>query len=207
MTGELKLGSRWLPFRADQILSASQGFVWRAVVGERLLRFSGADVMGPDGSTMEFRLYGLVPVVRDSGSDVARSAAGRLAAETVGWLPQALTPQSGARWRPIDDLRAVVTLESPHGPIDVEVEVDVDGRLRSVGLQRWNGATKPPRAQPFGGAFSSEFVTDDGVLLANDCTVGWGWNSDWWPSGVFFTGQLQSAHHDASAIDRSRWRG
>ena len=192
MSGELKVGSRWLPFQARQILSASTGFVWSAEVGGRFLRFSGADVMEPDGSSMEFRLLGLIPVVRSSGPDIARSAAGRLAAETVAWLPQALAPQSGARWTTIDDRHATVTLRRPCGTTSVDVEVDDEGRLRSVGLQRWNSDAKPPQPQPFGGRFGSEFATGDGVLLANDCEVGWGWNTGWWPSGRFFTGRIRS---------------
>ena len=56
---------------------------------------------------MHFRLHGLIPVVHSSGPDIARSGAGRLAAETVAWLPQALVPQSGAQWTPIDQHRAL----------------------------------------------------------------------------------------------------
>ncbi len=111
MAGWIKLG-RWMRFRADQILRAGVGFVWRPVVGGRILRFTGADLLGPEEARMEFRLHGLVPVARASGSDVARSAAGRLAAETVAWLPQALTPQAGARWRAMDEARAAVTLRA-----------------------------------------------------------------------------------------------
>lgn len=198
MTGELKLGSHWLGFRAEQILVASTGFVWRALVGGWLVRFSGADEMGPDGASMEFRLHGLIPVVRAKGPDVERSAAGRLAAETVAWLPQALAPQSGAQWTPIDDDRATVTLRGPYGATSVEVVVADDGRLLSVGLDRWNGAAKPPELQPFGGDVGSEFVTDEGVRVGNDLTVGWGWHTGWWPSGTFFLGRLRTVRHGAS---------
>ncbi len=69
---------------------------WALVVGGRVVRFVGADLLGPHGARMEFRLHGIVPVVRASGPDTARSAGGRLAVETVAWLPQTLTPQCGA---------------------------------------------------------------------------------------------------------------
>ena len=193
MRGRLRLGPLWLPFRADQILAAGRGFVWRAIVGQRLVRFSGADVMTPEGASMHFRLHGLIPVVRSSGPDIARSGAGRLAAETVAWLPQALVPQSGAQWTPIDQHRAIVTLAHPGGTSNVEVTVDDEGRLRSAGLDRWNGSAKPPRLEPFGGEFDDEFVTPDGVRLADRCRVGWGWNTDGWATGQFFTARLDSA--------------
>lgn len=198
MRGRLKLGPRWLPFRADQILAAGRGFVWRAIVGNRVVRFSGADVMTPEGASMEFRLHGLIPVVRSGGPDIARSAAGRLAAETVAWLPQALVPQAGAQWTALDHRRAVVTVAHPGGPAGVEgtavqVTVDDEGRLTSCGLDRWNGSARPPRLEPFGGEFDDEFVTPEGVRLGDRCRVGWGWGTDGWASGQFFTAQIDSA--------------
>ena len=115
MAGRIRLGSRWLPFTARQVLRAGVGFVWRPVVGGRLLRFTGADLLGPDGARMEFRFHGLVPVAAGAGPDVARSAAGRLAAETVAWLPTAVVPQAGATWSMVDHERAVVAVPTPSG--------------------------------------------------------------------------------------------
>ena len=126
MTGSIKLGPRWMMFRSQQILRAGVGFVWRPVVGGRLVKFVGADLLGPDDSRMEFRFHGLIPVVRATGPDIARSAAGRLAAETVMWLPQALTPQAGATWAGVDDDRAVVSLAGEHDLPEVEVTVRPD---------------------------------------------------------------------------------
>ena len=185
MNGRIKLG-RWMPFRADEILRAGVGFVWRPVVGGRILRFTGADLLGSEEARMEFRLHGLVPVVRASGADVARSAAGRLAAETVAWLPQALTPHAGAQWTAIDDARAVVTLEAAGGTVEVEVEVEADGRLRSIGLQRWKDSADPPGEEPFGGTVDEEFLTADGVRIAGAGSVGWGWGTPQWEEGEFF---------------------
>lgn len=150
MEGKIELGGRWFPFSAEQILRAREGFVWSPVVGGRIVRFGGADILTADDARMEFRLHGLIPVVRADGPDIRRSAQGRLAAETVVWLPQALTPQLGARWTPVDDERAIVTLDAAGAHIDVEVAVDGDGRIRRIGLDRWNGSVDPPRLEPFG---------------------------------------------------------
>ena len=192
MTGEIRLG-RWMRFGADQILRAGVGFVWRPVVGGRMLRFTGADLLGPDDARMEFRFHGLVPVVRASGPDVARSAAGRLAAETVAWVPQALTPQAGARWRGLDDQRAVVTLDAAGETVDVEVAVGGDGRLRSLGLQRWNDSADPPGSEPFGGTVTDEFVTSAGVRIAGAGSVGWDWGTPRWDDGEFFHYRITKA--------------
>jgi len=134
MEGEIRLNKPWLPFTADQVLHAGQGLVWRPVVGGKVLRFVGADMLGPAGARMEFWFHGLVPVVRASGPDVDRSAAGRLAAETVAWLPQALTPQTNTHWTAIDENRATAHVRTPNETIPVEVTISPEGQLRRICL-------------------------------------------------------------------------
>jgi len=171
MQGRIKLGP-WLRFTARQLLVAGAGFVWAPTVGPRLLRIVGADTLGPDGGRLDFRLYGRIPVAVGTGADVDRSAAGRLAAETVAWLPQALTPQAGAGWQPIDDHRATVTLPGPDGPTDVDITVDERGNLIGIELQRWNDRTKPPSYTAFGG-FVTACLDQAGTRIAGSGTVGW----------------------------------
>lgn len=193
MDGTIKLGGRWLRFTAHQILRGGVGFVWAPTVGGRLIRFVGADVLGPDDARMEFRLHGRIPVVRASGDDVRRSAQGRLAAETVAWLPQALTPQAGARWVGVDDQWATVTLDAAGTPLDVHVCVDDDGRIRRLWLQRWKDSAKPPCFAPFGGAVESVHTTADGVRIAATGTVGWDVGTADHADGEFFRYRITNA--------------
>lgn len=186
MEGKIRLGPRWMSFTAQQILRASEGFVWKPTVGGRLLRFVGADLLGPGDARMEFRLHGLIPVAKASGPDVARSAAGRLAAETIAWLPHAATPQAGARWRPVDDRYATVTLHAAGVDVDVTVGVADDGRLCSIELRRWNNAADPPAPEPFGAETRREHVAPDGVRVVGAGAVGWGYGTPGWDSGEFF---------------------
>ncbi|MCB0959491.1 MAG: hypothetical protein KDB04_08210 [Acidimicrobiales bacterium] len=198
MRGEISLGGRWMPFRATQVLRASVGLVWAPVVGGRLVRFVGADALGPDGARIEFRLHGRIPVVRGSGPDIARSAHGRLAAETVAWLPTALTPQAGARWAPRDRHRATVTLPGPGGPTDVEVVVDDDGALVELGLMRWNDAAHPPQLVPFGGSVDARFEAPGAVMVAGSGTVGWEWGTRGEADGRFFRYEITEVAFGAS---------
>jgi hypothetical protein len=193
MDGAIKLGGRWLGFHARQILRPGAGFVWAPVVGGRILRFVGADVLHADEARMEFRLHGRIPVVRSAGPDIRRSAQGRLAAETVAWSPQALTPQAGARWVGIDDERAIVTIAAAGADVGVEVAVSDDGQLRTLGLQRWQDSAKPPTLAPFGGSVDSTFTADNGVRIAGRGTVGWDWHTPQQRDGVFFRYQITGA--------------
>lgn len=192
MAGEIRLVGRWFPFTARQILRAGVGFVWEPDVGGRILRFVGADVLGPAGARMEFRLHGRIPVVRADGPDIARSAAGRLAAETVVWLPQGVTPQAGGSWRAIDADRAAVAVPVPSGTIDVEVTVDRTGRLTEISLERWNGSAKPPALEPFGGTVAATRVFD-AVTIAGQGVVGWNWHTAAQDEGEFFRYSITSA--------------
>ena len=147
---------------------------------------------------MRFALYGRIPIVDACGPDVDRSAAGRLAAETVAWLPQALTPQAGASWTPIDDARATVTIPVPAGTVDVRLSVDADGRLVDISLQRWNDSARPPRDEPFGGTVTS-MLDVDGVRIAGTGSVGWGHGTPEHDAGVFFRYRVTTARF----LDRS----
>ena len=198
MEGRIRLGRRWFPFRAEQILRAGVGFVWAPVVGGRIIRFTGADLLGPDGARTEFRLHGWIPVVRADGPTVARSAAGRLAAETVAWLPQALTPQAGAAWTAIDDDRAEVGVDAAGEAVPVEVTVDGDGTILALALERWNDANGPPGPAPFGGSVGGLHVTRDGVAIAGSGVVGWDWGTPNEADGVFFVYHITSARFPGS---------
>lgn len=185
MAGEIRL-KRWMPFTARQVLRASAGFVWDATVGKTPIRFSGGDAYWQGAGTLDFRLWGLIPVARATGPDIDRSAAGRLAAETVAWAPQALTPQMGATWTPIDVDSAVVTLDVDDAAIDVTVTVDAGGRIRELATQRWGDPDAGHfRELPFGGSFDSS-TTFEGLTIAGSGRVGWWWGTKRQDEGEFF---------------------
>ena len=185
MEGEIKL-NRWFPFTARQILQPTRGFVWNASVGWWWLRFRGGDAHWKGRGSLDFRLAGFVPLVRASGTEVDRSAAGRLAIEAVVWAPHALLPQAGASWRPVDDERATVSQLIDGEPHDVTVTVAPDGGLREVYMMRWgNPGGAEYQLLPFGGSVSAIEVFD-GHSIATAGTVGWWWGSERQQEGEFF---------------------
>lgn len=186
LVGQIKLGARWFEFTANQLVVAGRGFVWQPTVRGRLLKVTGTDVFGPSGARVDFRLLGRVPLVRSSGPGVDRSAAGRLAAETVAWVPQALTPQLGGRWEAIDEHAAEVTLDAAGRDITVEVNVADDGRLRSLSLDRWNESAKPPQPIRFGAAIKTERTLPGGLVIAGSGTAGWHWHTAGEAGGHFY---------------------
>jgi hypothetical protein len=176
MTGEIRL-RRWMPFRARQVLAARAGFVWAPRVERPPLAVTGANTDSEGRGSLDFRLWGLVLVARASAPDTDRSTAGRLAAETVVWLPRALTPAMGARWTAVDETRAIVNVPVDDQSVAVTVAVDRDGRPCDLSLQRWGTPDgREPGAYPFGGDIDDE-RTFAGVTIASSGRVGWWWGT------------------------------
>lgn len=192
MEGDIRLKD-WVPFQARQILRAREGFVWEATAGKPPLIFKGGDTYWNGTGSLDFRIWGIIPVARAAGPDIDRSAAGRLAAETVAWAPQALTPQMGATWTPIDTDTATVTLPVRDVTVDVTITVDAKGRIQELITQRW-GDPNPGQfdSYPFGGAFD-DHADFDGVTIATAGRVGWWWGTEHQPDGEFFRGRITKA--------------
>jgi uncharacterized protein DUF6544 len=133
MRSSIKLGKRWLAFRAHEVLAPHRGFVWAARVGGVMV---GSDRFADGQGAMNWKLLGLVPVMRADGGDVSRSAAGRAGGEAI-WVPTALLPRFGVTWTAIDDRH--VTAQYRLDELDVELRIGLDerARIRSLVVDRW----------------------------------------------------------------------
>jgi hypothetical protein len=177
MTGEFSLGSKdkpgYLPMRAEQVLAAPHGFVWKVRAGDRVW-FSGSDGVADDDSWSRFWLLGIVPVARaGSNADHLRAAFGRCVAESVFWAPAALLPGDGVRWEAVDESSARVIVAYRGLEQSVELTVDSDGRPVKVVFQRWSNANpaKTYQLQPFGG-YLSDYRTFNGFRLPTQVEAG-----------------------------------
>jgi hypothetical protein len=190
MTGSLRLGGKWLPFEAEQVLAPPRGFVWRARVRRGLLRFSGADYYAAGSGAVDFRLWGLIPVARASGPDTSRAARGRLAAESF-WLPSSLLR---VEWRAVDEGTAEAVVEVDGARIPVHLAVDAEGRLRGVAMQRWGDQTEDRRFAliPFGGDVEDERRFGD-YTIPTKVRVGWWYGTAKFPEHEFFRATIVSA--------------
>jgi hypothetical protein len=186
--GEIRIGRR-LGFRADQLLGPA-GYLWAAQAGHFPMRISGCDRFTESAADMQWRLLG-VPVMTESGSDIARSAAGRFASETIGLLPGgALT--EGVVWSGVDSRRAVAHLVAGGFAHAVTIVVDDLGALRSVSLPRWGDPDhRGFRDQPFGARFAEE-RRFDGHLVPTKMRAGWRFGTDRWDDGAFFRATIDA---------------
>ena len=70
MRGSIKLGKRWLPFRARETLTPHVGFVWAGRVAGVI---AGSDSLVDGVGTLDWKLLGLVHVAHADGPDITRS--------------------------------------------------------------------------------------------------------------------------------------
>lgn len=126
----------WLPMRAEQIIAAVRGFVWKARIGRSGFQLIGADRYFNGVGQIQFSLWGLIPLVKGSNTDISRSSLGRLVSESI-WLPSALLPQRGVCWEAADETRVTAHLEVDGEPFALTLEIAPDGRLQQVWLKRW----------------------------------------------------------------------
>jgi hypothetical protein len=190
-TIRLKPGTTWMPMQAEQVISVPRGYVWKATADNGLLRMSGGDYYFQGDARVRFWLWGMIPVANSGGPDVARSAAGRLAVESV-LFPTALLPQNGARWEPVDDQSATVLVKVGNEVIPLTLSIGAQGEARQVRTRRWGDSTEDGSFGyiPFGGELSKE-RTFGGYTIPSKLSV------LWWPGTVkqfeFFRADIEEA--------------
>jgi hypothetical protein len=177
-TMRLKPEQEWMPMKARQIIAPPKGFVWRADVGEGLMRFSGGDHYADGSGRVRFWLWGIIPLVQQEGPDVSRAAIGRLACETI-WLPSSLLPQRGVKWEALDGESARATMKIGEETITLDLFIEPDGRLREIRTMRWGDQMEDGDFGyiPFGGRVLEERAFG-GYTIPSRVSVGWRLSTD-----------------------------
>jgi hypothetical protein len=169
MHGRIRL-KRWRKFKAVQVITCEGGMVWRAAVRMAGTWIRGYDsLLGGEGS-MQWRLLGMIPVIRESGPDISRSIAERVAAESI-WLPSMLVGDR-ARWRALDAGGAQASVSIAGRTVDLRLALD-HGCLTSVGLSRWGNPDGGAFCETPFGAHVDQEATFGGYTIPVRLRVGW----------------------------------
>lgn len=190
MHGSIKLKG-WHPFTAEEVIVRDRGLVWRAK-----MRFAGATMRGFDcfldgEGAMQWKLGGVLPLIRAEGPDITRSSAGRFAAEAV-WLPSLFCSERVA-WEAGDTSVAHAHLVVDAHDEDLALTLS-GGSLQSVALSRWgNPDGLDFRDVEFGAAVDQE-ATFGGYTIPVRLRVGWYFGSDRFEDeGKFFQATVDDA--------------
>lgn len=195
-SGELKPSDQlpWLRLTSEQISVRDRGYVWKASTGSGPLRLTAVDhYVGGEGR-MRISLYGLVPVVTATGSDLSRSALGRLVAEAV-FLPSALLPAPHVRIVEADDSCFTAMLDLQGEQVSITITVDQQGRVMESVMPRWGNLTEDGsyREIPYGGVVEAE-QSFGGYTIPSRMRVGWWYGTERYLEVVRL--QLESAAYE-----------
>lgn len=170
MRGEIKL-KEWYPFTAEQVISWDQGMIWSATVSMHGIPVKGYDRLLNHEGAMQWKILGLIPMMSATGTDITRSSAGRILAESV-WLPSVYC-RSSAAWKEQETSHASVSVTMEGERPELMLAVSDTGQLQSVTLQRWgNPENVAYHYVPFGGLADQE-KTFDGYTIPPRLRVGW----------------------------------
>lgn len=200
MHGNIRV-SRWMPFTAQQVL-APEGFIWAADAGRFPMRIRGFDRFCDGTGEMRWKVARVLPVMASADDDTARSAAGRLAGETMllpsGALGGNVSWHGGDHQGDDDDddgddHHATATVVTGSFTHDVTVRIDDDGRLSTVTLPRWGNPDHAPHSEHLFGVEMSGERSVDGCLLPTALRAGWWYGSDRWAHGEFYRAEIDRA--------------
>lgn len=200
MHGEIKLKT-WIPFQAEQVICWKRGLIWSATAWMNgVLPIVGSDRIIDGIGAMQWKLCGLFPVIMASGSDITRSAVGRLQSESlclpsvfcgddVSW---ANTHSSLLVSPPSYSLYPSFFVQGECAELDFTLEPT--GRLQAFKLPRWGNPDGAEfRYLDFGGFLERE-ATFSGYTIPTRLRIGWYFGSERFESeGEFFRATIDQA--------------
>jgi hypothetical protein len=190
-SGEIRIG-RWWRYDACQLLAPPTESIWCATAHIGPVSITGTDRFLDGAGEGRWVASGGIPVLHARGVGTTRSAAGRLAAETLLVPTFAVAP--GVEWESISDTRAVAQV-TIHGTVhSVEAEFD-DGHLVTCSQPRWYEHGRHGRSRVFGVRFA-DTSTHEGITMPTTWTAGWDWDGDEWRHGPFCRAHLDAVRFD-----------
>jgi hypothetical protein len=165
----LKPGGRALSFEAvEDFAVAEVAFEWRARF--RFLRV--VDRFAAGEGLLEARFLGLIPVMRQTGTELAVGEALRYLAELV-WAPHAMVANPSLEWRELDERHVEVATQIGSTRAAVRLELDEAGDVVGARVDdRPRAEGKTIVRRPWSGTFG-EYAVVDGIRLPTHGEVRW----------------------------------
>lgn len=193
MHGEIKLKS-WAPFTAEQVISSQRGMIWAATARMKGLPIRGFDRLLDGEGAMRWKLFGLFPVMTASGRDVTRSAAGRLAAESI-WIPSLLCRKE-VSWSELDPRHPQARIDQNGETTDLTLAIDKSGAPEEIRLSRWGNPEGTEFHYGDFGGYVEEERTFGGYTIPTRLRIGWYYGTDRFESeGEFFRVTVDQASY------------
>ena len=195
MKGEIRpdQDQGWWEFTGYMVSGPQRGFLWTAFARKGLLRLSGGDMWHGGQGRMRWNMLGIIPVVRAGGTDVSRSAVGRLAGELT-WVPSLLLPRPGVTWKAVSDNIITVLLDLHGESFALTLLLADSGAVAQLRYNRWGPADGKEYGELVFGMNCEQEVTAQGYTVPGKIEVGWR-PDDSERRNMFFKTQLVKAKY------------
>ena len=190
--GELKVdpkSKKWSPFEASHFVSQSPvAFMWDAkiqIAPVFHVRVTDSFMDGIGAGNVS--LMSALTVGSDQDNPELNSGAlYRYLAEAV-WHPTALLPQSGVKWEPVDENRAIAHLTKFGISISLEFRFNNFGEITGIYTEERFGKFGDKYIKyPWEGRFKN-YQEFNGVKIPTEGEVGWYLPEGWW---LFWKGKI-----------------
>lgn len=167
--------SNWMQFSAiHRVVPHVPGFVWNAkvsVFGPFYVRVFDSYIHGVGSGLV--KIMSIYTVGQDQNNPPMNSGAlHRYLAETP-WYPTALLPESGVKWNPIDENRALATISDRGTTVSLEFRFRSNGEIAGIFTpERWGSFDGGYSQRPWEGRFS-DYQEIQGMRVPSKGEVGW----------------------------------
>jgi hypothetical protein len=191
MHGEFRLNG-WSPFTAEQVIRWDGEMLWRATMTMHGIPIKGFDSVLDGKGKMQWKLFGLIPLMSTEGPDITRSTIGRIEGETV-WLPSLLCHEH-VTWTAPDSSHVNAAFSLLEEKTELQLTIGETGQLEQVLYKRWgNPEGHEFHYSDFGGVVEAE-ATFNGYTIPTRMRVGWHFGSDRFETeGEFFRVTIDEA--------------
>jgi hypothetical protein len=192
MHGEIKLEHKWHHFTAEEVVCWDRGMIWQAKTWINGLPISGADRVVDGIGHSQWKTFGLVSVVNETGVDVTRSAIGRMQSESV-CLPSVLC-HPDITWTEIDTTHVKANFTALGEQAELWLGINRFGVLENLKFLRWgNPAGGEHHYVDFGGVVDADAKFGD-YTIPTRLNIGWFFDGERFESeGEFFRCTIDKA--------------
>ncbi|MBC7526290.1 MAG: hypothetical protein H7308_01960 [Chthonomonadaceae bacterium] len=191
MHGKFRLKG-WRSFTAEQVIRRDGEMLWCADMSLYGLPMRGFDALLKGQGKMQWKLLNLFPLVTAEGTEVTRSAIGRVAGETV-WLPSLLCAKD-VKWTSPDASHAHAEFSLFEEKTELMLTIGEAGQPEQIRYKRWgNPEGGEFRYTDFGGIVEEE-QTFNGYTIPTRMRAGWHFGTERFETeGEFFRVTLDKA--------------
>ena len=174
--GTIKLQQEgdWREFEARQWFAVDRpAFLWAPSMPMPVGSVKGVDRLDGEEGRLEMRLFGIVPVANEGGSQILKAQLLRYIAE-LPWAPQAFAINDEISFEQLDDRTVRATAEVGEVSATIEIFFDDEGDIVRVETDErpWQQEDGSYTPMPWGGTFA-DYREFDGIRVPTDVEVYW----------------------------------